>query len=44
VKDVYFNNVRIDSLANALSITNAENVVFGDVIVGDLAGTPSSVQ
>jgi polygalacturonase len=44
VSGVFFNNVRIDTVANALSITEAENIVFGNVVMGSQAGPPSAVR
>lgn len=44
VTDIYFNNVKIDSCANAISFTNAENIVFNNVIIGEEVKVPSHVR
>lgn len=44
VRDIFFSNVRIDSAATGLSLSNAENVVFNDVIIGQEVKVPSHVR
>ncbi len=44
VRDVYFNNVKIDSAANAISFTHAENIIFNNVVIGEEVKTPSHVR
>ena len=41
VRDIYFSNVTIDSAATGLSLTNAENIVLNDVIIGQEVKVPS---
>lgn len=44
IKNIYLNNITITSAKNAISNTNAENVVLNEVIIGEKASTPSSVK
>ncbi|MFB6317494.1 glycoside hydrolase family 28 protein [Saccharicrinis sp. FJH54] len=44
VKDIYISNLTIDTVANALSMVDAENIVFSDVILGEAATAPSYVK
>ena len=44
VKNVYFSNIKIDSAKNAISFIDTENIVFKDVVIGELATPPSFVQ
>lgn len=44
IKNIYLNNITILSAKNAISNTNAENVVLNEVIIGEKAGTPSAVK
>jgi len=44
VTDIYITKLQIDSVKNAISITDAENVVMGDAVTGELATAPSSVS
>lgn len=44
VRDVYFKNLKIDTCENALSMIDAENIVFSDVVIGNLATAPSYVK
>ena len=44
VKDIHFSNVRIDTASTALSLSNAENVVFNDVVIGREVKIPSHVK
>ncbi len=41
VKDIYFSNVKIDSVTSAISLTNAENIIMNEVIIGNEVGIPS---
>lgn len=44
VTDVYLTNVKIDSCATAISLTNTANIVFNDVVIGDEVLIPSAVK
>ncbi len=44
VRDIYFSNVRIDTVKNALSITNAENIVMKNVVLGKEAKVPTHAK
>lgn len=44
IRDIYFENVKIDSAENALSMTATENIIMSDVVIGKLATAPSYVQ
>lgn len=44
VSNIYFSNVKIDSCTNGVSFTNAEQIVFNNVIIGKEVTTPSSVK
>ncbi len=44
VRDIYFSNVRIDTVKNALSITNAENIVMKNVVLGEEAKVPTHAK
>lgn len=44
VKNVYFSNMKIDSCATALSLTNTENIIFNDVVIGQEVKIPSAVK
>lgn len=41
VKNIYFSNVKIDSISTGVSFTNAENIVMGNVIIGGEAKAPT---
>ena len=43
VRDVYISKLRIDSVNNAISMTDAENIIMDDVVIGELATAPTSV-
>ena len=43
VKDIYISNLRIDSVNNAISMTDTENIVMSDILMGELATAPTSV-
>ena len=44
LSDIYFKNIRIDSTSNPLSMENTENISFSDVVIGQLATSPSFVH
>lgn len=44
VHDVNFSKVTIDSAATAISMTNAENIVFNDVVIGREVKVPSHAK
>lgn len=44
VTDVYINNLTIDSVANAVSMEDTENIVMSDVVLGHIATAPSYVK
>lgn len=44
VRDVHFSNVTIDSAATGLSLSNTENIVFNNVIIGQEVKVPSHVK
>ncbi len=44
VNNVHFTKVKIDSCATGVSFTNAENVVFNDVVIGKEVKIPSAVK
>jgi polygalacturonase len=44
VRNIYFNNFRVDSAAKALSLTNTENIVFNDVVIGEEVKVPTAVK
>jgi len=44
VRNINFSNVTIDSCTNGISFTNAEHIVFNDVIIGKEVTTPSAVK
>jgi len=44
VRDIYFSNVTIDSAATGISLSNAENIVFSDVIIGQEVKVPSHAK
>lgn len=44
VSDVYLTNIRIDSCSTALSLTNTQNIVFNDVIIGKEITVPSAAK
>ena len=44
VKNVHFSNMKIDSCATAVSLTNTENIVFSDVVIGQEVKIPSAVK
>ena len=44
ISDIYFKNIRIDSVMNAMSMTDTENIIFSNIIIGDQANAPSFVH
>lgn len=44
VRNIHFTNVRIDSCANGVSFTNAEQIVLNDVVIGKEVTIPSAVK
>jgi polygalacturonase len=44
VNQVYFSNVRIDSCINGISFTNAEKIVFDNVVIGKEVTIPTAVK
>ena len=42
--DIYFKNIQIDSVQNAVSMMDTENIVMSDVIIGKLATAPTFVK
>jgi len=44
VTNIHFSNVRIDSCSNGISFTNAEQIVFNNVIIGKEATIPTAVK
>lgn len=44
VSDVFFNNLTIHSAKNAISLTDTQNIVMNDVIIGEPATAPSFVK
>ncbi|MFB6340586.1 glycoside hydrolase family 28 protein [Saccharicrinis sp. FJH62] len=44
VNEVYISKLQIDTVANAVSMVDAENIVMSDVVLGGLATSPSYVK
>ena len=44
VNNVIFTNVKIDSAQTGLSLSNTENIIFNDVVIGEEVKIPSSVH
>ncbi|MCE7042689.1 glycoside hydrolase family 28 protein [Dyadobacter sp. CY312] len=44
VSNIHFTNVRIDSCANGISFTNAEKIVFDNVVIGKEVTIPTAVK
>jgi polygalacturonase len=44
VRNIHFSNVRIDSCATAVSFTNAEQIVFNNVVIGQEVKEPTAVK
>ena len=44
ISEIYFKNIRIDSVMNAMSMTDTENIIFSNIIIGDQANAPSFVH
>lgn len=44
VTDVFLTNVKVDSCATAISLTNTGNIVFNDVVIGNEVTVPSAAK
>lgn len=44
VRNIHFSNVKIDSCGTAISFTNAEDIVFNNVIIGEEVTIPSAAK
>ncbi|MGJ8667154.1 MAG: glycoside hydrolase family 28 protein [Patiriisocius sp.] len=44
VENVTFTNINIQNAKNAMTLTNTENVIFNEVIIGEKQGVPSAVH
>lgn len=44
ISEIYFTNVRIDSVKNAISLTDTEKIIMSNLVIGELATVPSSVK
>jgi hypothetical protein len=44
LKDIYLSNISIKKSKNPISLLNTKNVVLEEVVIGNLAGVPSSVE
>lgn len=44
LKDIYLSNISIKEAKNPISLLNTKNVVLEEVVIGNLAGVPSSVE
>ena len=44
VRDIYFSDVTIDTATIGISLTNAENIVMSNVVVGGVADVPSTAE
>ena len=44
VTNIHFTNVRIDSCTNGISFTNAEDIVFNNVVIGKEVTIPTAVK
>ncbi len=44
VTDVFLTNVKVDSCATAISLTNTDNIVFNDVVIGKEVLIPSAAK
>ncbi|WP_295769468.1 glycoside hydrolase family 28 protein [uncultured Mucilaginibacter sp.] len=44
VKNIHFSNISIDTCANAVSFTDAENIILGNIVIGKQATTPSAAK
>ena len=44
VSNIHFSNVKIDTVRNAVSMTDTENIILNNVIIGEMATAPSSVK
>ena len=44
ISDIHFTNIRIDTVKNAVSMTDSENIILNNIVIGELASAPSSVK
>ncbi len=44
ISDIYFTNIRVDSAKHAISMTDTENIIFGNLVIGELATASSSAK
>lgn len=44
VTNIHFSNIKIDSCQTGVSFTDAENIVFGNVVIGKQAATPTAAK
>ena len=44
VQDIHFSNVTIDSAAIGVSLTNAENIIMNNVVIGGVVDVPSTAE
>ncbi|MDW7694579.1 glycoside hydrolase family 28 protein [Flammeovirgaceae bacterium SG7u.111] len=44
VRDIHFTNVQIDTAKNAMSMTDTENIIVSDLLIGEPANPPSAVK
>lgn len=44
ISDIHFTNIRIDTVKNAVSMTDSENIILNNLVIGELASAPSSVK
>lgn len=44
ISDIYFTNIRIDSVKNAISMTETENIIMSNLVIGELATVPTSAK
>lgn len=44
IRDIFFKEIEIKAAKNALCLTNSENIIMSNVIIGELASVPSAVH
>lgn len=44
VSNIHFSNVTIDTVRNAVSMADTENIILNNVTIGEMATAPSSVK
>jgi polygalacturonase len=44
VKDIYLSNISIKKAKNPISLLNTKNIILEEVVIGNLAGVPSSIE